>query len=226
MEHKLNQQWNKGVGEIKELTMTQAEKERMFLNILSSHAKKPQASPYLFHWSYRMTVVVLPLLAVVVLSSGVVFASGRSLPGDRLYPLKVNVVEKVQGALIFSPERAAEYESDLANGRLREAEALAKMGSLDQLREEKINILLGQHTQALKKNLGELHKKNSAKEKEIATRFGDDMYTHAEVLELLEIEVKGKSEDKIEKRMERSKLPERARENGAIIRGVLDVEVD
>lgn len=74
--------------------------------------------------------IVLPRTAVLacaflVVSTGVAFAAEGSIPGDWLYPLKVDVFERVRGRFIFTPEERAQWEATRAMRRLEEAEWLA-----------------------------------------------------------------------------------------------------
>ena len=99
---------------------------------------------------YDYYITNLPGKCVLILGylSGVVFASQESLPNSIFYPLKVNIVEPIRGALTFSHKNKAKYEINLATERLVEAETLAGQGKLDKINEKKLNNLLNKHTVA------------------------------------------------------------------------------
>lgn len=75
-------------------------------------------------------------LATSFLISGIVFSGGVSLfaqtalPGEILYPVKVNINEKVRLAFALTPEAKANVEASLAATRLEEVEKLAVLGKL------------------------------------------------------------------------------------------------
>lgn len=66
----------------------------------------------------------------VILCGGVSAYAQTTLPGNILYPVKTQVVEKVRRAVAFTPHAKAVVEADLANERLLEIERLAVQGHL------------------------------------------------------------------------------------------------
>lgn len=186
-----------GIDEVKKIVMTDSEKKHIFDNILNFSPKiqKPIKSPWSFYsfisMSHRTQLVyyiIIPLI-IILSGGGAVFASQESLPDSILYPLKVKVVEPIEGALIFSPQAKAKHESSLATRRLVEAETLAKQGKLDIREEQKINKLIENHTQALDKALSKINKSNLNEDKdEIVTNFRAEMNAHARVLDIIKKE--------------------------------------
>ncbi|MDP3953781.1 MAG: DUF5667 domain-containing protein [bacterium] len=69
----------------------------------------------------------MPILLALMLTftGGTALAANGSLPGDFLYPVKVNFNEKVRGALAFSGEAEANFQSEMAARRLEEFQELA-----------------------------------------------------------------------------------------------------
>ena len=67
------------------------------------------------------------VVAVMLGGSGTVFASGYSVPGDALYPVK-QVREEVQLWFTWSPEAKVEMYTSLVNQRADEIRALAAAG--------------------------------------------------------------------------------------------------
>lgn len=78
---------------------------------------------YYFNHNFKFMVPII--IAVIVALGGVSFAAQNALPGDTLYPVKVDVNEKVQVALAFSDQAKAQVEVQQAAERLKEAEELA-----------------------------------------------------------------------------------------------------
>lgn len=206
-----NKNLKNGIDEIKKIVMTDAEKKRMFDNILniSKENKKAIKSPWSFYSFISITkksqlvyYIIIPLI-IIFSSGGVVFASQASLPDSILYPLKVKVIEPIEGALTFSPKAKAKHESSLASKRLVEAETLVEQGKLDVSSEKKINNLLATHTKSLSKALVKVNDSNSSEETdEIVTNFRAEMNAHAKVLDSLRDD-RDNSEDNSNKNKDR-----------------------
>jgi hypothetical protein len=77
-----------------------------------------------------MTILAVIVIAALV-GGGTSFAAQNALPGDLLYPVKVNVNEKITLAFKASAKAKAEYEADLAARRLEEAAELAAESRLN-----------------------------------------------------------------------------------------------
>lgn len=144
--------------------MTNSEKELIFSNIFKSSPPiiKPIKSTWvpfsfmaIFQRSRLVYYIIIPLI-IALSGGGVVFASADSLPNSILYPIKVKVLEPVEGALTFSKVSKAKHESNLAKKRLVEAEILASHGKLDKKNKDKINNLLDKHKKALDKTLKDI----------------------------------------------------------------------
>ncbi|MDP2648939.1 MAG: DUF5667 domain-containing protein [Patescibacteria group bacterium] len=83
-------------------------------------------------WFFSPRPVALTLVLILFASSaGVTSAAEGSLPGDLLYPIKINVNEPVRGALALSSEARADWASKVAGTRIREVATLAAEGRLD-----------------------------------------------------------------------------------------------
>lgn len=70
------------------------------------------------------------LLIAVLIGGGTTYAAEGAVPGDLLYPVKVEVNENVKSAFALSNEAEAELQARLAKERLEEAEELAARGEL------------------------------------------------------------------------------------------------
>ena len=201
-----------GIKEIREIKMTAMEKERIFESVINSPIlqEQPIKSPWtvfsfisVIHKN-RLVYYGSVLSLVVVLGGGAVFASGNSLPGNVFYPLKVSVVEPIHSALTFSPQAKAEYESSLATRRMVEAETLKSRGKLDKAKEEKLSLLLEDHTKAFNKAIGDINNDND--DDDTVTNFQAGLNAHARVLEFM-----NERDDKSEKQEKNNKISETAR---------------
>lgn len=189
-----NEKFKNAIKKIKEIKMTESEKQDVFYNILNSTNKKENLikSPWGFYYFISMMknsrlvyYVAIPMI-IILSGGGVVFASQDSFPNDILYPVKVKVLEPMEGAFKFSKIEKARYQSELAKNRLIEAQTLAKENNLDDSTEEEITKLLVIHTDALNKNINKVNKNNSKKEiDEIMTSFSAEMNANARILEVI-----------------------------------------
>lgn len=114
----------------------------------------------------KMTAAFLTIL--LLLSSGTSFAAEGALPGDLLYPVKVEFNERVKSAVALSNEAEARLQARLAEVRLLEAETLAARGELDADASAKLNARLNKHY-------------NAAKDRSERVEIGGDLETAAEV---------------------------------------------
>lgn len=75
--------------------------------------------------------ITAALLVLVLGSGGVAYAAEGTLPGDALYPVKVDVIEPAEGLLLAgSPHAEAAWQLTLAERRVEEAATLASEGRL------------------------------------------------------------------------------------------------
>jgi hypothetical protein len=94
-------------------------------------AAAPRSQP----WYYRpaFAFLAISLLLVVAMFSGgfiTVYAAGSALPGDTLYPLKLDA-EQARVSLAFSPARQADLYLEFAQNRLEEMNSLADLGQYE-----------------------------------------------------------------------------------------------
>lgn len=76
--------------------------------------------------------IALAALILIFIGSGTAYGAVHSLPGDRLYGLKVNFIEPVGTALKFGGEARADYQMSLIEKRLDEIERLEGKGKLSE----------------------------------------------------------------------------------------------
>lgn len=126
--------------------LTDLERNQMRGSLRAFMAMHPAAAPFsirLRDWGSAALaapsrVLALPqgrfaVLAVVVLVStgvGTSYAAQGSLPGDALYAVKININEKIAGALTVGTAERVRFDATLAARRLEEAEVLAAQSKL------------------------------------------------------------------------------------------------
>lgn len=69
-------------------------------------------------------------LFLVLAGGSVAYGAGNAVPGDMLYPVKVNLNEKIQMAFANTSTKKVKLHVALANERLKEAETLVAEGRL------------------------------------------------------------------------------------------------
>ncbi|MEK7176705.1 MAG: DUF5667 domain-containing protein [Patescibacteria group bacterium] len=133
--------FKKGIKELKNIRMTSAEKRAVLEKVFSS----PVESPYMERipvfavvTSHHARIILTGCLVAALSFSGVVYGSDRSLPGDLLYPVKTNFVEPVLDAVNHSPERKIVWEEEKIDRRIVEAEKLIEKDELDDEKLEKL----------------------------------------------------------------------------------------
>ncbi|MGH7249872.1 MAG: DUF5667 domain-containing protein, partial [Minisyncoccia bacterium] len=195
---------NKGIEQIKKISMTEAEKARILEYVTSSPLKKePMQSPYAIYsfmaiLKEKRVALYVSVFCLLIVGSGTVFASVNSLPGNILYPIRINILEPIHSAFIFSAEGKLNYQSDLATERLVEAETLAEDNKLDTSKETELVNLLKKNTEAVNTALFSLNQKNPSQNNnsdDIATNFQASMNAHARVLDILNNKQNGSSQN-------------------------------
>jgi hypothetical protein len=103
----------------------------------------------------KLPVIAGAMLMIAAGGTGVSSAARGALPGDRLYALKVTVIENPVVNLRFATSARADWEEELAERRLEEAERLAVEGRLtDEVRSE-LSARYERHAKAVRTYKGD-----------------------------------------------------------------------
>ncbi|MEX2008519.1 MAG: DUF5667 domain-containing protein [Candidatus Spechtbacterales bacterium] len=94
-------------------------------------------------------VIILAVVATVTAGGGAAYAAQDTLPGERLYDVKLHVNERFEGLLAISDEDEAELALELAERRIRESERLAERKELSAELAQGIEARLASHVQRL-----------------------------------------------------------------------------
>lgn len=123
----------KGIRALQEIRISPEEKGAVLTRLMEHAAQHPAliVSPWRVYVSrFRFHSALASLLIMVLAGGSVVSAAEGALPGDLLYPVKLNVTEPLQGALISGDVSRAHWEAKKTVRRLEEAETLAAQGRL------------------------------------------------------------------------------------------------
>ncbi len=92
---------------------------------------KVEKVPFLqLFFNHKPMVVTLIAAILIAFGGGTAAAAENTLPGDWLYPVKVNINEEVRAVLTASAEAKVAWDARRAERRLEEAEKLAQNGKL------------------------------------------------------------------------------------------------
>lgn len=147
-------------------------------NELVAFMQKTNASPAdsrssnflsrLYMWSRRpLWAGTMAVLLLVTFTGGVSYAAESSLPGDFLYPVKINVTEEIRGAFQWNSESKAEWELERMERRLQEAENLSEAGRLQVETEDLLSGKMKEHAQVVQKRLEELENAGKTDQAEV-----------------------------------------------------------
>src|SRR5689334_12065410 len=116
--------FQKGIDELKKVGLPAGQKQVVFnrLNFYTNEKpvlNSPAPSHFWSIFSYSRQLSYATLAIVVVFGSGgILVASKNSLPGELLYPVKVNVSEPLQGVATFSDASKVSWEAEKVEARL------------------------------------------------------------------------------------------------------------
>jgi len=131
-----NNSLHQGVQKIREITLSREEKAAVLARLLEHVEQHPAhiVSPWMVYVSrFRFETAMAAVLVMILAGGSVTFAAEGALPGDLLYPVKLNITEPLQGALISGDLPKARFEAQKTIRRLEEVETLAAQGRLDQV---------------------------------------------------------------------------------------------
>jgi hypothetical protein len=159
-------------------------------------ARKPFGFALLTSLVKPMSVFAL-VLALMVSAGGVSYAAEGALPGDALYPVKVSINEEVRAVAAVSAEEKAEWETERAERRLAEAEALAAKGMLKAKAAAEVEKRFVAHAASAKAHIIEAEATADAgAAAELDAGFEGALNAHKKILSLLaSAEAKGGNDD-------------------------------
>ena len=194
----------KFIKKLKKFTLTPEEKNAS-RNALLSHMERfpfertlePRQNFSFFSlFSNRYAAAALIAVLAIGLGSSVCYAAESAVPGDILYPIKINVTEKVLTATSLTPKTKAVWEEKRAERRLEEAEKLSAKGKLDKNKADLLARELKLNIQSARKN-----EKTQAsptadpkKEKLLRPSFEQKLKAHNRIL--LKLDEKAKEKEK------------------------------
>ncbi len=174
------------VEKVKEINLTERERSKLFLAVDTfiernpiqeetfAQEQKPELgfvkSPFsikdftdrLSHFHAYSFRTVGALLLLAIFGTGTSFAAQNAVPGDILYPIKVNINEGIQAALLSGVKRS-EFDVSLVKTRIEEAKKLAVENKLSDKNQAEIATRIDTYVSNVKSDLDDLTKKGDLK---------------------------------------------------------------
>ena len=133
---------------------------------------------------FAKATALLLIIAVVAGGSGVSYAASNSLPGEKLYNVKVNVNEKIEEGLAFGAEAKMVVQSKNVERRLEETQILVKNNKLNEDTKKIVEDKLDEHIENLTK---EMHTLSAEGDVEVVLettgRLAPVLQAHKDILE-------------------------------------------
>lgn len=117
----------------KEVTLSLGERMATKAGLLEKMRGPQESAPFIgrFFGFYKMTYAAGAFLIAGLAFGGLSYTAEGALPGDFLYPVKINVNERVRDSLATTRPEAAAWQAEKAERRLTEAEKLAAVSPLN-----------------------------------------------------------------------------------------------
>lgn len=200
----MNEEMNKKIELLKKVSLRLSEKQEMkekisrFIDLTpvtgNSTSRPIQQRSYSGLFTSFQSLRFMPALLIlaVLVGGGVSFAAEGSLPGDTLYPIKLNVNEEVAAALDFSSEAKAKRQAALAEKRLEEAVTLAAEGKLTTEAKEQLALNFEKHAEKFEEHIEKVSTdKDSKTSAELSSEFEASLNAHETILNDIEGETEG-----------------------------------
>jgi len=107
------------------------------------------------------------LLALLMGTTGTAFAAENTVPGDTLYPVKLNITEKARGLFVLGNNSKAEWQTKLVERRLEELEKLSFNGEVPEEVRVKIEERIAVHTEKINQAINRLEERGDVQGAEL-----------------------------------------------------------
>ena len=212
-----NENWKKGIEDLKNIKLSKEEGEILYNKVISRSPYIPKMSPYGFlikHYTFVVSTFV-----IFVLLGNIVVLAENSLPGNRLYSMKINVTEPIRDLVKVNPEEKIAWQAEKATRRLEEAESLAVQNKLDDKKRDEIENLFEKSVSNFDDRINKLATSSENKKvREIESELNRRVSAHSKVLEKVE---ENKEQEKIKKEEVKKEIKNKDKE-----REKIDIEKD
>lgn len=155
----------------------------LYLVKLKERPRTRSISSFLFP-ILRPVPILAGVMILLITGGSVSFAAENSLPGDVLYPVKVNLNENIISALNFTPEAKAAWELAKTSRRLTEAGQLAAQGKEDSAAQAELASNFEDNSTAVQESIRSLKEQGNVKmAAKLASKFEATLKAHQEILD-------------------------------------------
>lgn len=175
--------------ESRNLNLSEKEKLKIFENLKKYAAGADVRNGNLARhhlWSklnpFKIKNMPILLAILIALGGGTSFAAQSSLPGDVLYPVKVDVNEQVSGWFALTPQAKAANDAAIANTRLTEAEELAAQGRLNSNVKAQLEANFQAHADKAQAEIKNLENSDAAAAANVSNDFATSLKAHEQIL--------------------------------------------
>lgn len=155
----------------------------------SLHNTKESYKPFTsFFRAQHLSGALIIALIVASSSVGVSYAAVDALPGDFLYPVKVDVNEEVKSVMLTNSEDRLEWQRERAELRLEEASKLVAEGRLDAELTGEVSKRFAEHADAVVAAVQEIEASDPYLAAEVTDEFESALDTHGAVLARLAVD--------------------------------------
>lgn len=133
---------------------------------------------------HKMLASAFVLIILVSATGGTSIAARNSIPGDVLYPVKINLNEKVETFTALSPEAKATVEAKHVDERLTEAEQLTEQDKFNNGLKTQVETQFSQDLQNAMIHVNTLNSKGDSKSaKRVKASVENSLQKHKVVVE-------------------------------------------
>lgn len=139
----------------------------------------------IFNFRTLMRATAFSLIALIIVGGGSVsYAASDTLPGDRLYSVKINVSEKIETGLALGSVAKLNVQTKIVERRLNEVQKLKKEDKLSDEKEEIVKENIKRHVKDISKNIETLKEEGDVEAVlETTSRLTPVLETHKVILE-------------------------------------------
>lgn len=182
--------FKKRIEAIKSVKLTTSEKEQALKSIMSQiDEMKLVESPYLEFFQYLNKkpayAYVAALVLIALIGGSTSYASEAALPGDILYPVKVDVTEPIEGVFTLGAAAQANWHEELVEKRLQESETLAQNNMLSASNTDSININVQTSIKSFDNDISNLDKTDPVEADQVKINFLTKADIYSKILQKL-----------------------------------------
>jgi len=147
--------------------------------------KSPYISKKLVTKLFRPAkVLATALIIVLVMGGSFAYAAESSLPGQILYPIKINI-EEIKSLSLITSKQKVEWEIERTSRRLGEAAELSIQDKMNSIAREEIKTQIDKHTKKISQGIKEIGAENPESALAMNSQLESYLNAHGDMLTAL-----------------------------------------